>query len=197
MNLFRRRKKPVRVEPPIQTPTIPDEVTVSNRELKFEIHGLNNFTKRQKKKFMEAMTKGKKVLNSQQFKDGILAMYFTETNGLSNMQIYNLICSGKDLYNEEDDYDIDVLVTMYTKKYSGTIGYTFPSTWKTWINSKFFNVFEIWEIFGNVFHEALHNFGFGHKQAKKTSVPYLIGYLARDLLRKSEQGEIILTPVAA
>lgn len=197
MRWFRRKKKKpvVVVQPPVTVETNPSDITFG--KLHIEFHGIKNFSAKQEAKLREAATKGAPVLNSQQFKDGILAMNFTETNGLTNIQIYELICSGKDVYNPEDDNDLDVFITMYTKRYSGTVGYTYPSTWKTWINSKFFNKFEIWEVFGNVIHEALHNFGFGHLQAHSTSIPYLIGYLARDLLKKSELGEIELTPVAA
>jgi hypothetical protein len=191
MNLFGNKRRVKPATGPV--PTTPDQMTFG--ELDIEIHGLDNYTGKQKEKMLEACTKGKKVLNSQQFKDRILAAKLTETNGLSNLQIYNLICSGKDLYNESEDRDIDVFSTMYTKNFSSTVGFTYPNTWKTWINSKFFNRFYIWEIFGNVIHEALHNFGFGHLKAHATSVPYVIGYIARDLLKQSEKGQIILTPV--
>jgi hypothetical protein len=175
---------------------IPSHATF--RKLTFQIHGLEKFTEKEKEKFMSAISLGTIVLNSKEFKDMVSQYTYSENQGLSGYQIWQLLCTGKDLYNPENDYDIDVFVTMYHNFWTGTVGYTFPDTFKTWINRKFFQDFNEAEILGNVIHEALHNFGFTHKDITKRddSVPYKVGYFARDLASRLTKGEE-LTPLRA
>ena len=194
MGLFKGKHSHQRKEP--TTVAIPEMASFGN--MKIDINGMKNFTPKQQAKFKEAMAIGELVLNSQQFKDAILAVEkFYENKDMTNMQIYELICSGNDLYDSSNDKDIDVFVTMYSNFWSGVIGYTYRNTVKTWINAKFFNRFEIAEVFGNVLHEALHNMGFQHliKKTMRKTVPYIIGYIGRDLANKHLNGEIVLTPV--
>jgi len=173
---------------------IPSHATF--KRIKFEVHGLNNFSEREKAKFNMALGIGSLVLNSKEFKDMVSQYEYVESRGLTGLQVWELLCTGKDLYNREDDYDIDVFVTMYHNFWTGTIGYTYPSTFKTWINRKFFQNFNEAQILGNVVHEALHNFGFSHKDMSKRydSVPYKVGYFARDLAKRILDGQV-LTPL--
>lgn len=162
----------------------------------FQIHGLDNFNEKEKKKFMVAIELGMKVLNSVEFKNLVSQSKYVENKALTGLQIWETICTGKDLYNPESDYDIDVFVTMYNNFWTGTIGYTFPNTFKTWINRKFFQDFNEAKILGNVIHEAMHNFGFKHKDMTKRydSVPYKVGYFARGLAQQIMGGQK-LTPL--
>lgn len=173
---------------------IPSHATF--KQIKFEVHGLNNFSEREKAKFNMALGIGSLVLNSKEFKDMVSQYEYVESRGLNGLQVWELLCTGKDLYNSEDDYDIDVFVTMYHNFWTGTIGYTYPDTFKTWINRKFFQNFDEAQILGNVVHEALHNFGFSHKDMSKRydSVPYKVGYFARDLAKRILDGQA-LTPL--
>jgi len=194
MNLFRRT--PVEHEPKGENLPVPSPSEASFGNLKIEIHGTVNFTEKEKIKFAKAMELGHQVINSVEFKEKIINCQFSEARGLSNQQIWELICTGKDLYNEEDDHDIDVFITMYENFWTGTVGYTYPNTFKTWVNRKFFSRFDESEILGNVIHEAMHNFGFDHlvKAKKLESVPYQIGYIARDLGNEIMKGKT-LTPL--
>lgn len=174
-------------------PVAPENFTFQGLDI--EIHGIKNFSAKEQDKFKLAILIGKLVLNSKEFKEAIINNDFTETHGLTSIQIWELMCTGKDIYNTEDDNDIDVFITMYHNFWTGTVGYTYPSTFKTWINRKFFSSFKTWEVFGNVVHESLHNFGFDHITTRYESVPYKIGYIARDLLKQVEVEGKVLTPL--
>ena len=101
--------------------------------------------------------------------------------------------SGADKFNKEADQDIDVYLTIYYS-FKSTVGYTYPSTWWTWINRKFFSSFDESEVAGNVVHEYMHNLGYDHNTAKDhNSVPYATGYLVRDLIKEFEKEPVETT----
>ena len=195
MKLFKKdhKHKPKEGENRIYVP-LPSQATFGR--VSFQIHGLENFSDKEKKKFMKAIALGTKVLNSLEFKNLVSQYEYEENKGLTGLQIWQMICTGKDLYNSDKDHDIDVFVTMYHNFWTGTIGYTYPNTFKTWINRKFFQDFNEAQILGNVMHEALHNFGFSHKDMEKRydSVPYKVGYFAKDLDKRIMDGQE-LTPM--
>lgn len=172
---------------------VPDNASFS--KIRFQLHGMENFNLQERAKFLSAIWLGEEVLNSLEFKQMVSQYEYVENRGMTGEQIWSMICTGKDLYNSEDDHDIDVFVTMYHNFWTGTIGYTFPNTFKTWINRKFFQDFNEAKILGNVIHEAMHNFGFRHNEIEKryNSVPYKVGYFARDLATRIMGGEE-LTP---
>lgn len=164
----------------------PDNANFRSLKIRIQIHGLGNFTEKEQAKLYKAVRLGNKVLNSMEFRDMVSNYTFSEHRGMTGKQIWEMICTGKDLYNPMVDNDIDVFVTMYENFWTGTIGYTFPETFKTWMNRKFFRSYNEAQILGNVLHEAMHNFGFDHKnnETKLESVPYKIGYFARDLCER-------------
>jgi hypothetical protein len=152
------------------------------KPLSVDVHNLKNFKPEERKKFKEAMREMVKVLNSREFYTRFMNLELEQTEGHSNPQIYVMLRSGADKFNKENDFDIDVHLTMYYS-WKRTIGYTYPSTYFTWINRKFFRGFDASDVAGNVAHEYMHNLGFGHKSAKDhKSVPYAIGYLVRDMI---------------
>lgn len=152
-------------------------------KLKVEIHNLKNFSVKEKEKFILAMSELERVANSQEFKQAILNHRFDDqTNGLTNQELYNHFMSGKTKFNDMSDQDIDVSLTLYYS-WKNTIGYTYPSTWFTWLNRKFFQKFNSAKIAMNVTHEDRHNAGYGHRTASDhDSVPYAFGYIMRDLI---------------
>jgi hypothetical protein len=150
----------------------------------FELHQLNNFSQEERDKFVEAIRLAEDVLNSIEFKNRFLNLPLVQTNGNTNKQIYNQLMSGADKFNKESDSDIDVYITLYYS-FRNTVGYTYPSTWWTWINRKFFSSFDFADVAGNVVHEYAHNLGYDHIRASDIwSVPYAIGYLVRDMIKE-------------
>ena len=131
------------------------------------------------------------VVVSDLFMDAVLdhgPFTYTEDNPL---EIYKKFISGKDLYDQFEDREMDVDVTLYRSVWPwqhNTIGYTYPNTRKTWINMKHFATeeYEIMaKIVGNIVHEYMHNLGYGHPKYwtkdRDQSVPYVYGIIAAEM----------------
>ena len=153
-------------------------------KLVINIDATSKFSAEEAIKFRSGMALLQKVLNSEIFKQRFLKAKFTEARGMTNMAIYEKVMSGADKFDKVKDGELDVHITMYYSA-RNVIGYTYPSTWYTWINRRYFRSFDLPSICGNVFHEYLHNCGFGHlkRWKRKSSVPYRGGYLARDVAK--------------
>lgn len=151
--------------------------------MKIEIHATKNFTAEEAIKFRSAMVLLSKVLGSKEFRDRFLAASFRHNQGKSNGEILAEILSGKDKYNRIADQDLDVSISIYYKD-NNVIGYTYSNSFFTYINRKFFSRFKLESICGNVFHEYLHNLGYRHPGTDRKSVPYVGGYLARDIAKR-------------
>jgi len=166
-------------------------------KLTIDIEELNNYSEAERAKFMRAMALAEKVINSKEFEqriknyqwtyNGVIYNTFKLNQGFSNEEIFEKFKSGADKFNTEADGDIDVNSTLYYS-WKSTIGYTYPNTYKTWINRKFFSSFTEAEIVGNVIHEYMHNVGFGHafnnNPTRQHTVPYAFGYIARDIAKE-------------
>ena len=153
-----------------------------SNKIKVDIHNLKNFSDQEKIKFIGAMTEMEKVINSKEFKIAILVHDFDQKKGYTNLELYEMFMSGKSDFSAPDR-DIDIDLTLYYS-WKNTVGYTYPSTWKTWINRKFFSKFSPSEIAMNVIHEDRHNAGFDHYSPLDwDSVPYAFGYIVRDLMQ--------------
>lgn len=184
----------------------------NNPRLRLHAHKLANFTYEQEDIFMTKVAPLlEKVVNSEEFKEEVLKYtweqrrrhgpwwrrrystaiihQFKKSNGKTNFQVYNELMSGADVHNTIADGDIDLYLTLYYSRKS-VIGYTYPSTFKTWVNRKFFNR---WlksreghcSIIGNIVHEYMHNLGYGHSfrwnSTREHTVPYAVGYIARSV----------------
>ena len=161
-------------------------------KLKIIVYYDDSFTEKEKAKHITAMALAEIAINSVEFRDAVLSHRFTSTK-MGSQAIYNLIMSGKDKFDPSPDYEIDVDPTLYYKNNS-TVGYTYPSTVRTWINKKFFATYSYASIAGNAIHEAIHNKGFGHSSAKDhDSVPYFVGYLVRDLVKRLVKGKTLFS----
>ena len=112
-----------------------------------------------------------------------------ESNYLGNVGIYELIMSGWDKFNQTEDGDVDIESHLHFKRWSSAIGHTYASTFKTWLNTKFWTGSEkdiVALIAGNIVHEYMHNLGFGHaykwNPSRDHSVPYAIGTIVRQIV---------------
>jgi hypothetical protein len=155
--------------------------------LNIKVHNANGFTKEQLAYYTEAVVKTQRVINSKRFKEKFLKLNLTNNKGMTNLVIYEKMISGAEVLDPVIDNEVDVFITMYYKN-NRTVGYTYPSTKETWVNSKFFNQYEHADIGCNLIHEWTHKLGFGHDSAKEhTSVPYATGYLVEDCIREMEK----------
>lgn len=141
----------------------------------------------QREFFRSAMSIMRHVINSTAFQDAVLDFdNYTYTTDDSRT-IYMNFMSGKDLYEDAIDNELDADVTIYRKN-NRTIGYTYPNTRRQWINWKFVSlnkVSGISTVIGNIVHEACHNLGYKHPSRRTrnraNSVPYVYGRVAKQI----------------
>jgi hypothetical protein len=150
---------------------------------------MNDFNDTQTQKMLIAVEKIKVVINSIEFKERVLnhtynkEKTFVDNNDLTNAQVYQKIMDGKEDLIPEIDNEMDVDVTMYYKR-SSTVGYTYPNTTKTWVNSRFFNGYTHGQVASNVVHEWTHKIGFGHAYRSNSSRPYSVPYAVGSIIEE-------------
>lgn len=153
----------------------------------FEVNlKLNNFDATQEDKVLEAADLIKKVVATEEFKNGILNFTyngkknFADNDGLSNAQIYKKILEGSERLQPGTDNEMDLSLEIFTRS-DNTVGYTFPNELKVWMNTKYLNQNPPAKVTTNMMHEWLHKLGFKHDSARTAkrpySVPYAVGYL--------------------
>ena len=176
-------------QPENETLGVPTNAVTFNTNIK-----TFNFTTSGKKKISTAAELIKEVVASEEFKNKVLnhryngKKQFANNQGLTNKQIYNKILNGAEVLKKTIDNEMDLELELYTDNKSNTVGYTFPSTNRIWMNSKYFNQNTAALVTTNMMHEWLHKLGFDHDAdvtaRRPYSVPYAIGYIVRDLAKK-------------
>ncbi len=173
---------------------ITTDAPVPSAALNFDVNvNMNNFNGTQQDKILTAAELIRKVVASDEFKNAILnhkykgKKTFVDNGGLTNAQIYKAIIEGSEKLNPGVDNQMDLNLTVY-KANNMVVGYTYPSVFEIWMNSKFLNANTPAKVTTNMMHEWLHKMGFKHA-AKKTanrkySVPYAVGYLTARLAKK-------------
>ena len=168
---------------------------VPQAALNFEVNVRldNEFTAAQEDKIQIASDLIKKVIASDEFKDRILnhkfggRKAFNDNGGLSNAEIYKKIIEGSEMLTPGIDNQMDLSLEVF-RAANNTVGYTYPSELKVWMNEKYLDANKPYKVTTNMVHEWLHKLGFKHDQAatanRKYSVPYAVGYLVRDLAKK-------------
>ena len=144
-------------------------------------------------KIDEAIDILRQVFSSREFKRRILnhryrgRKAFAQNRGLTNAQIYHKLLDGMEKLTPHKNNTMDVELELFTDHNSTVLGYTFPTTRRIWMNTKYFNRARSHQIASNLTHEWLHKLGFDHEYKKTTkrayTVPYAIGYIVRDLAR--------------
>jgi hypothetical protein len=148
--------------------------------LTIKINKMRDLSEKNQDLIRRACKKGEDVLNWRIWEERIIRSKYTETNGKSGEQILSLIKTGADDEQRIPDGDIDIDITGFFRL-TGTIGYTYLNSYRTWVNRRFLGKFSEAEVFGHIMHEFMHRaFGFTHDIAHSTSVPYRVGYISRD-----------------
>lgn len=138
----------------------------------------------------------RRVFYSHEFKKRIInhefngEFTFHRNEGLSNKEIYSLIIEGAEKLQPYKNFTMDVELELYTQLDSNILGYTYPNSTRIWMNTKYFEKHSLAELAGHLTHEWLHKLGFTHEkertEERKFSVPYAVGYIARDLALRQE-----------
>lgn len=148
-----------------------------------EIFGLNDAQKHAYRSAAEAMLfelNDEEEIFWNEVKDRYKNM--TWKNGYNFEEFKALIMSGKDMFEEVADNEIDISVTAYYS-FRNVVGYTTMSTYKTWINRKFIGM-RIDSFAGHIFHEALHNYNFVHPNVDRQSLVYQCGDIMKECVRE-------------
>lgn len=167
---------------------IPNEATTFETNLY-----LVNFVDSRETKIREAMEIVKLVIGTEEFKDRILnhryngARTFVDNGGFTNAQIYKKILDGAERLQPARNNTMDAEIELYTAA-TNVVGYTYPSSRRIWVNTKYFDVYTPAGVAHNLMHEWMHKLGFDHSQtwnsARDYSVPYAIGNIVGDIGRK-------------
>lgn len=168
--------------------------SVPPTNLSFEVSlKMENFNREQEEKVLKAADLIKKIVVTDEFKNGVLhhtykgKKTFADNNGLTNEQIYKRILEGSEELRPGTDNKMDLELEVYFEE-TRTVGYTRPSVFKIWMNSKYLNKNGPAEVTTNMMHEWLHKLGFKHElkhsERRMNTVPYAIGYLMEKLARK-------------
>ncbi len=153
---------------------------------------LFNFDFDQTQKMEAAIEIIKLVVATEEFKERVLnhtyngKRTFVDNRGFSNEEIYQIILNGAERLQPSRNNTLDAEVQLYFED-STTIGYTYSSSRKIWVNSKYFNSYTAAGVAHNLFHEWIHKLGFTHSsswsESRDYSVPYSLGYLMGEIGR--------------
>jgi hypothetical protein len=172
-----------------------DEGPLPNETATFDTNlVLVNFSANDQDKIIEATELIKKVVASEEFRDGILnhtyngQKTFVDNGGLTNSQIYHRFLAGAEKLTPATNNAIDAELELYFET-STVVGYTNPTTKRIWMNTKYFNNYSAAQVAGNLVHEWMHKLGFGHSSSstpsRPYSVPYAVGYLMGRLAKQN------------
>jgi hypothetical protein len=156
---------------------------------------LSKFDSNDEIKLRKALEIIKKVIRTQKFKDRVINFTyngerrFVDNGGLTNAEIYQKLLDASEDLRPGIDHTMDLELELYYSS-RNTVGYTYPSGLKIWMNTKYFDVYTPAEVAGNVFHEWTHKLGFDHdsrySESRNSSVPYALGYLIEELGKQFE-----------
>ncbi len=179
--------EPPVVEPPAPTPdnSLPPEA------YSFETNvTLVNFSEAQATKMKKAIEIIKLVVATDEFRSQILnhsyngSKTFVDNKGLTNAQIYQKILDGAESLQPTKDNELDCEVELYTAA-TNVVGYTYASSKRIWVNTKYFNQYTAAGVAHNLFHEWTHKLGFTHSSSytvsRDYSVPYAIGDIVGEI----------------
>ena len=147
-------------------------------------------TQDQQDKFDKAVEIIKKVVATEEFRSKVLnhsyngVKTFVDNGGYSNSQIYQKILDAAEKLFPSKNNAMDMEVELYYAA-TNTVGYTYGTSKRIWVNTKYFNTYAANSVAANLFHEWLHKVGFGHATtysvSRDYSVPYAIGRMIGSL----------------
>jgi|GEM_PF-5418176 len=170
------------------------------KSVKIQTNNMNSF---QKERAIESANMSLEFLASDFLKRKLLMLDMTSLRGESstsiskrktNQEIYDLLMSGKEEWNDEIDYELDIFINRYTKLWSKVKGYIIPMVKYIYVNSKYFDTSTILLICSNICHELFHMFGFRHSGPFiRESVPYLVNDWVEEYFSGDIDGEVIVS----
>lgn len=154
---------------------------------------LQNFSPDQEDKVLKAARLIKKIIVNDEFKRAVIEhtwrgkRTFVDNNGLTNEEIYQKMLEASEDLRPGADRKMDLDLEVYFED-TRTVGYTRPTVFKIWMNSKYLDKNGPAEVTTNMMHEWLHKLGFKHElhhsERRMHTVPYAIGYLMERFAKK-------------
>lgn len=147
-------------------------------------------TSSEQAKFDKAVEIIKKVVATEEFRTKILdhtyngKKTFVDNGGYTNSQIYQKILDAAEKLFPAKNNAMDMEVELYYAN-TNVVGYTYGTSKRIWVNTKYFGSNAVTSVAANLFHEWLHKVGFGHASSysvsRDYSVPYAIGRIISSL----------------
>jgi ssRNA-specific RNase YbeY (16S rRNA maturation enzyme) len=145
----------------------------------------DNYNPQQLEKLKKAEKIIEKIFNSDDYKQEILKRTFTNTKGLTNLEIYEKLFAGAEALQPAVNYQMDLRVVMYYQRFTNVVGYTTPKSLIVNTNSKFHDNYDECKVASNLTHEWTHKMGFDHTSAGDSkSVPYSHNDIVETLCKK-------------
>ncbi|MFP5385516.1 MAG: hypothetical protein ACLGHN_05515 [Bacteriovoracia bacterium] len=151
---------------------------------------LVNFSYTEREKMEKAIEVIKLVVATEEFRERVLnytyngQKSFVDNNGWSNEEIYQIILDGAETLQPARNNTMDAEIELYYAN-TNVIGYTYPSSTRIWINTKYFNSYSPAGVAHNLFHEWMHKQGFNHASSwspsRDHSVPYALGFIIGEI----------------
>lgn len=180
----------------VTTPTTPTTPTTTLPALALSFSTnieMIEFTAAQEEKYNKAIEIVKLVVATEEFRNQVLnytyngSKQFADNGGKTNAQIYQSILDAAESLQPAKNNRMDLEVELYYAA-NTVVGYTYATSKRIWVNTKFFNSYTANSVSGNLFHEWLHKLGYGHDSAatakRPYSVPYAIGYMMSNIGKK-------------
>lgn len=187
---------PVPSKPTPPASTTPVDTFEPSAPMRVALGQVSGYSGAERAKLDEATGLLAKVLNSREFRDGVLNATFNGRLGFAGdprtpAEIYATIRAGKENYTDAADGEVDLNLEL--KNFSwfqrNVVGYTTESSDTLTINRSFFSAYTPAEVAGNLAHEWLHKLGFEHDfkatARRPDSVPYELGELVERLAQGS------------
>jgi hypothetical protein len=157
---------------------------------KVNIVSKKNFTQEEDTLLNKAVALIEQVINSEAFRKRIIDFSFNGkkkfnfNRGMKNEEIFNLLLSGEERYNNQADTELDFILEIGDECPQGVVGVTIGGKRTKTYRCKL-NEMNAAEYAGHLIHEYCHYLGFthtkNHNATRKYTVPYAIGYIVRDL----------------
>lgn len=176
--------------------TTPVDTFEPSAPMRVSLGQVSGYSATERAKLDEATGLLAKVLNSREFRDGVLNATFNGRPGFAGdartpAEIYATIRAGQENYTVAADGEVDLNLEL--KNFSwfqrNVVGYTTESSDTLTINRSFFSAYTPAEVAGNLAHEWLHKLGFEHDfkatARRPDSVPYELGELVERLAQGS------------
>lgn len=189
--------KPVTTTP---VTTAPVDTFEPSAPMRVSLGQVTGYSTTERAKLGQATDLLGRVLNSREFRDGVLNATFNGKPGFASdtrtpAEVYATIRAAKESYTDAADGEVDMNLELQSFSWfqRNVVGYTTESSDTLTINRRFFSTYTPAEVAGNLAHEWLHKLGFEHDfkatARRPDSVPYELG----ELVERLAQGT--LTPL--